>query len=161
MKKEFLKLIIIIVFSAVLFYFVNTMTPLPSQSSGNGNPAILLMFILAPLFCYLVILWLNLFRDMNINLLILVIVMIVIAIHWVIGFYYQISSFMKYKKLLQDVYQEEMGFVDYEYIDQITDFFSIHMNSQYFNLNTYLMFLTMSIFISILIMIKQKSFKSS
>ncbi|WNF38360.1 hypothetical protein RJD24_08035 [Bacillaceae bacterium IKA-2] len=161
MKKIFLQAIIISVISAVLFYLSNLMNPSPGQSSGNGNPAIIFMFILVPLFCYLVILWVKLFKKVNLKPTMLVLGIVAIATHWMVGFFYQKGSLIKYKNILQDAYHEQHGFVDNVYIDQITSLFSIHVNNQYFNLNTYLMFLTLSILISSLVIITQKSIKSS
>lgn len=161
MKKVYLKVIIISFINAVLFYLINSMNPYPGQSSGTGNPAIILMFILGPLFCYLVILWVELFKKVNLKPTMLVLGIVAILTHLLVGFLYQKGSFIKYRNILQDAYHERHGFVDHVYIDQITSLFSIHVNNQYFNLNTYLMFLTLSILLAFLVIITQKSIKSS
>lgn len=77
---------------------------------------------------------------------------LLLLIHLILSYFYQRSAFLKYREILAEVYQANFGFVDWEYIDQITTFSSIHVNSQYFNLNTYLMFLTASVLIALLIM---------
>lgn len=156
MKNVYLKVIIISVISAVLFYFINLMNPSPGQSSGNGNPAIILMFILGPLFCYLIILWVELFKKVNLKPTLLILGIVGISTHLVVAFLYQKGSFIKYKNILQDAYHEQHGFVDHVYIDQITSLFSIHVNNQYFNLNTYLMLLTLSILLSFLVIVTKK-----
>ena len=161
MKKVLLKVVVISIIGAVLFYIINLMNPSPGQSSGNGNPAIIFMFILVPLFCYSVILWVKLFKEINLKPSMLVLGIIAIATHWIVGFYYQKGSLIKYKTILQEEYHKQHGFVDNVYIDQITSLFSIHVNSQYFNPNTYLMFLTLAILISFLVNITLKSIKSS
>lgn len=146
--------------SGVLFYFINLMNPSPGKTSGNGNPALIHMVVLVPLFCYLVILFVKFFKEMNIKPTMLVLGIVAIATHWMVGFFYQKGSYIKHKNILQDLYYEQHGFEDNVYIDQITSLFSIHVNSQYFNLNTYLMFLTLSILISFLVIIMQKRIKS-
>ncbi len=161
MKKILLQVIVISVISGVLFYLINLMNPSPGKTSGNGNLAIIFMFILVLLFCYLVILWVKLFKKVKLKPTMLVLGIVAIVTHWMVGFFYQKGSYIKYKNILEGLYYEQHGFVDNVYIDQITSLFSIHVNSQYFNLNTYLMFCTLSILISFLVIITQKSIKSS
>jgi hypothetical protein len=154
-----MQIFIVSAISGVLFYLINLMNPSPGKTSGSGNPALIYMIVLVPLFCYLVILCVKLFKEMNVKPTMLVIGIVAIATHWMVGFFYQKSSYIKFKSILQDLYYEQHGFEDNVYIDQITSLFSIHVNSQYFNLNTYLMFLTLSILISFLVIIMQKIIK--
>ncbi|MCG3088903.1 hypothetical protein [Sporosarcina cyprini] len=58
---------------------------------------------------------------------------------------------MKYKTLLAETYKKEVGHIDWGYIDTITSFMSLHVNSQYFNVNSYFMFLSFAIFLAQLI----------
>jgi hypothetical protein len=110
--KIILQATIISIISAVLFYIIHLMNPSPGQSSGNGNPAIILMFILVPLFCYLVILWIKLFKKVNLNPTLLLLSIVVIATHWMVGYFYQRGSLIKYKNILQEAYHEHHGFVE-------------------------------------------------
>ncbi|MDZ5474001.1 hypothetical protein SM124_19965 [Bacillus sp. 31A1R] len=77
--------------------------------------------------------------------------LLVILLHIIGGTLYQTISFRNYRDFLAEVYKQNFGFTDWEYINQITSFMSIHVNNQYFNINTFLMFTTLSIFIAIVI----------
>jgi hypothetical protein len=155
-----MQIFIVSAISGVLFYLINLMNPSPGKTSGNGNPALIYMIVLVPLLCYLVILCVKLFKGINVSPTVVAFGIVTIATHWMVGFFYQKGSYIKHKNILQDLYYEQHGFEDIVYIDQITSLFSIHVNSQYFNLNTYLMFLTLSILISFLVIIMQKRIKS-
>ena len=48
--------------------FINQMTPIPGASSGNGNPGFFISWILLPLFYFMVILWVRIFRVHSINI---------------------------------------------------------------------------------------------
>jgi hypothetical protein len=126
------------------------MNPEPGQTSGNGNPAILLLFIIVILFFCLLYLWTKIFSGLTIKPVILITGITLTFIHLVIAFLYQRNVFFKYKKLLAETHKENFGSIDWEYIDSITSFLSIHVNKQLFNLNTYSMFLSASIFLSLL-----------
>ncbi|WP_216831410.1 hypothetical protein [Alkalihalobacterium elongatum] len=159
MKKEYTLVIIISIVSGLLFYIFNLLTPSPRTVSGNGNPALLLMPILLPLFVYLVFLWIKVLKNFRINSRIALIAIIGIVFHWFFGLYYQQFLFNNHRNVLADVYQKEFGYVDRVYIEQITSsLLSIHTNKLYFNLNTYLMFLTLSIFLSLSIVLIKKLF---
>ncbi len=159
LKKEYTLVIIISIVSGLLFYIFNLLTPSPRTVSGNGNPALLLMPILLPLFVYLVFLWIKVLKNFRINSRIALIAIIGIVFHWFFGLYYQQFLFNNHRNVLADVYQKEFGYVDRVYIEQITSsLLSIHTNKLYFNLNTYLMFLTLSIFLSLSIVLIKKLF---
>ncbi|WP_210468364.1 hypothetical protein [Sporosarcina sp. 6E9] len=151
MKNKALVILISLV-CALLFILINQMTPFPGQTSGNGNPAIPLITVLFLLFCYLVFLWFKLI-NIEVKRKPLVFTMTLIAIYWVVAVIYQKASFMAYRNVLADAYKEQFDFVDWDYINQITSFMSIHVNNQYFNVNTYLIFLTASLFIALLLRI--------
>ncbi|WP_421385310.1 hypothetical protein ACOJQI_11260 [Bacillus salacetis] len=127
------------------------MNPEPGQTSGNGNPAILFLFILVIMFFSFVYLLTKVLFALNVKLLVLRVGMALALLHLVISFLYQRSAFAKYKKTLAERYKEDFGFVDWQYIDSITSFMSIHVNKQFFNVNTYMMFLTASLFFSLLL----------
>lgn len=144
----------------LLFWLGNLMNPKPGSSSGNGNPAILIMWILVPLFCYIVYLWFRIFRSYAIKKMIMGVGSVLIFVHLIVGFFYQRSAFLKYRDIIAEAYKANFGFVDWEYINQITTFSSIHVNNQYFNPNTYLMFLTASILVALFIAyISQKKWR--
>jgi hypothetical protein len=161
LKKEYILISIISIISGLVFYIFYLFTPSPGRVSGNGNPSLILMPILLPLFVYLVFLWIKVMKNFRINFRVTVITIIVIAFHWFLGLYYQRFLFDSHRNVLADAYQNKFGYVDWVYIEQITSsLLSIHTNKLYFNLNTFFMFLTLSIFISLsIILIKKLSFK--
>ncbi|ADU29245.1 hypothetical protein [Evansella cellulosilytica] len=159
MKKLYLPLVIAILLTALFFFLINVMGSSPGDTSGNGNPAIILMMLLVPLFCFFIYFSYKFFTQVTHQSKSLVYMVIAIVAHLLVGLVYQIYAFRNYKKLLQDVYYEEFLTVDYDYIDQITSFLSIHVNSQYFNINTFFMFLSLSMFIPVLIIFAQRLIK--
>ncbi|MFE8699683.1 hypothetical protein ACFYKX_03485 [Cytobacillus sp. FJAT-54145] len=136
-----------------LFYFINIMTPHPGQSSGNGNPAIIVMGVIVLLFIWSVLLWGRVLSNFDFPYKVYRIFIIFILLHWTFGVYFQRQSFLEYRELLSSIQQKNFGVVDLEYISQITSFMSIHVNNQYFNANTYLLCLSLSILIAILLRI--------
>ncbi|MEC5424788.1 hypothetical protein QGM71_14980 [Virgibacillus sp. C22-A2] len=126
------------------------MNPAPGQTSGNGNPAILLLGVILIMFCCLVYLWNKILNDYTIKPLVLSIGVSITLIHIVISILYQRNAFLNYRDVLTETYKKDFGFVDWQYIESITSFLSIHVNKQYFNLNTYFMFLSASILLSLI-----------
>ncbi|MBM6617862.1 hypothetical protein [Bacillus suaedaesalsae] len=127
------------------------MNPNPGQTSGNGNPAILFVGILFVVFCSLVFVWYKILKEFTLNRMTFIMIVTVLVIQLTSSFLYQRQAFFTYKKLLASVYQEQFGFIDWQYIEDITSFMSIHVNSQYFNVNTYFMFVSSSVLIALII----------
>lgn len=144
-NKIFLLLNLIVIL--FIFLFGNSMTTTPGHSSGNGNPAILLLFPLLILFIILIVQWKTLFRKWVVSQTKKITVLVIIFSHFIVGVYYQSVSHGKYREFLAEVYQDQFGSIDWEYINSITSGFSIHINNQFFNLNTYFLFVNLSIFI--------------
>ncbi|AJS61494.1 hypothetical protein UB51_11285 [Paenibacillus sp. IHBB 10380] len=143
----------------LLFTFGNSMTTTPGSSSGNGNPAILLFVPLIILFVILVFQWVYMFKDKKILFKTIVIIFLVIVSHYIVGVYYQLTSYQKYRIFLAQVYEEKFGYIDWQYINSITTGLSIHINNQYFNFNTYLLIVSLSLFIWLLYqVVKQRLF---
>ncbi|MGE6486891.1 hypothetical protein ACQKE5_01220 [Paenisporosarcina sp. NPDC076898] len=71
--------------------------------------------------------------------------------HFVLGILYQRSAYLAYRQVIANAYEKEFGYVDSVYINQITSFqsLSIHLNNQYFNVNTFLMFCSLSILLAL------------
>lgn len=86
-KKFMLSLLILLTLG--LFLLGNQMTPVPGTSSGNGNPALLIVFVLVPLFICVVALWVYLFRGYSTQVNFLLVGMIVISLHLTAAFFYQ------------------------------------------------------------------------
>lgn len=149
MKTKVL-LFIQLVLAALLISLGNAMTTTPGRSSGNGNPAIILFVPLMVIFIVLVIQWINLLKDRKLSLRAIIIVLLLIIGHYTLGIYYQFISYRNYRSLLAQVYADEYGHIDWSYIDSITTGLSIHINNQYFNVNTYFLFVSLSLFLSLL-----------
>lgn len=144
-------LILMNICSGLLFFFINQMTPHPSQTSGNGNPAIPLIILLFFLFCYLAFLWLKTFNNIIIKRLHLILVMLIITIFWIIGVLYQKAAFIVRRDVLAEAYKVKHGSTDWEYINQITSsILSIHVNNHYFNVVTYFIFISAPLLIAII-----------
>ena len=62
--------------------------------------------------------------------------------------FYQKSQLSEYRQVIKSALMKRNGVVDEEYVNAITEGLSIHINNQYFNFNTYFMFLTFSIFVA-------------
>lgn len=137
----------VLVVTTALFYLGNLGTPSPGSTSGNGNPAILFMGLLLVLFFILVYLWKRIIDALQITRTTKLIVIAANIAHFILGIMYQRSSFLAYRQVIADANEKEYGYVDWVYIDQITSFWSlsIHLNNQYFNVNTFLLFCSLSI----------------
>ncbi|MBU9711723.1 hypothetical protein [Evansella tamaricis] len=150
MKKAWISITIATVISGLLFYVMNLMTPSAGIDSGNGNPAIVLIPILFPLFVYLVYSWIKVLKFFHMTLRVGISTLLLITFHWVIGLYIHRVMFDRHRETLADAYEQLFGYVDWEYIDHITSsLLSIHTNKLYFNLNTFFMYLTLSILLSV------------
>ncbi|MBS4199193.1 hypothetical protein KHA93_05930 [Bacillus sp. FJAT-49732] len=157
MRRRVILIIGISILAIPIFLICNFMNPKPGQTSGNGNPAILLLGIIFIMFCCLVYLWTKVFSDYTIKTGVLLVGITVTFIHLVMSIFYQRIAFLRYKNILAEKYKVDFGFIDGQYIDSITSFMSIHVNKQYFNVNTYFIFLTASIFLSLLLDYFRKS----
>lgn len=157
------KIILLIVYLLVLgvFLVINQMTPTPSASSGNGNPALLLVWVILPLLYFSVLLWVRILRMYSINTFFSLGGLLVIMIHQITAFSYQKREINEYRQVIKNALFKRYGNVDEEYVRMITKGLSIHVNNQYFNLNTYFMFVTFSIFVAMvcILWIKKKEKK--
>ncbi|MBB4824832.1 ABC-type sugar transport system permease subunit [Sporosarcina luteola] len=147
MKKICLTLTGVLVLSAGLFWLINKMTVRPGSISGNGNVAILFMMPLPLLFIVSLILWYFIFKKQQPRFSIVASVLSLLAVGIGVGIYYQ----QRYRIYLFQVNKELHGWVDWDYIQSITDSLaSPHVNSQYFNGFTYLLFNGATIFAGLL-----------
>ncbi|MGE7624602.1 hypothetical protein ACQKMD_16555 [Viridibacillus sp. NPDC096237] len=150
-KLQKILLIGVILLAIPLFWINYLMTPNPGSPSGNGNPAIIVVVILLIFLFCLIYLWLRLFNQYRLKLKVLVVSIFITITHLVIAYLYQKRSFIKYRKFLADVYEKKFKFVDWEYIDHITSFMSIHVNNQFFNANTYFMYISISLLAALIL----------
>ncbi|RXZ78848.1 hypothetical protein EBB07_25420 [Paenibacillaceae bacterium] len=131
----------------LVFLFGNAMTTTPGRSSGNGNPAILLFAPIIILFIILIVQWFKVFKHKKLSGKFILSGMVLVVIHIAAGTYYQVQQFHKYKDYLAEVYERQHGETDWQYINSITEGLSIHINNQYFNVNTFLMCVSFSFFL--------------
>ena len=148
---KFAKITLFVVNILVLGVFLlgKQMTPIPGTSSGNGNPAILIAWFLIPVLIFVVILWVRIFRANSISITFFIISIFGILVHLTVAFFYQKNELNEYRQVIKNALINRDGVADAEYIQSITSGLSIHVNNQYFNINTYFMFVTFSIFVAI------------
>ncbi|MGN7410186.1 hypothetical protein [Sporosarcina sp. SAFN-010] len=144
-----------------VFLLGNQMTPNPGTSSGNGNPALLIAFMLIPVFVFMVFLWIRIFHVHPFGNTAFIISILAILVHLSAAYIYQRNAFIEYRQVIKDALLKKDGVVDAEYLQSITTGLSIHVNNQYFNINTYFMFVTLSILIAIVYTISEKKEKAN
>ena len=149
MKFAKITLFIVNILALGIFLIVNQMTPTPGTSSGNGNPALLIAWILIPLLIFMVILWVRIFHVNSISTTVFIISIFGILVHLAVAFFYQKNELNEYRHVIKNAFINRDGVADPEYIQSITSGLSIHVNNQYFNTNTYFMYVTFSIFVAI------------
>lgn len=151
MKKIYLALSGVLVLAAGLFWLINQLTPRPGSVSGNGNVALLFMMPLPLLFILSLVLWYFIFRKMKLQLPAAGGMLLVLAAVIGSGIYYQQQALERYQQYLFEVNKEMHGWADWDYIRSITaSLASPHVNSQYFNGFTYLLFIAATIFAGLL-----------
>lgn len=150
MKGTKITLFIISIVVLSLFYFINGMTVSPGTVSGNGNPALIVVAILLPLFILMIWLWGRVLRAHSISQCSLIVGLILTFIHLTLALIYQRISLENYRGVIKDAIIEKGMQADDQYIQDITSGITIHVNNQYFNLNTFFMFISFSIFIALL-----------
>ena len=137
--------------------FINQMmTVRPGTIFRERESRYLLMFPLVPLFIVIVMLWVQVFRAHSIQFRFVITGMFVAILHLTAGFFYQKQELDTYRDVLKNAYIEKYGSFDAEYIRNITTGITIHVNNQYFNGNTFFMFLTSSIFVASLFYLLQR-----
>ncbi|MFB1082207.1 hypothetical protein [Jeotgalibacillus sp. JSM ZJ347] len=134
---------------AIIFYIVNQMTVSPGTSSGNGNPAMLVGWVLIPVLIMMVLTWLKVIRMRALSKKFTIAGISFIALHLIVGIIYQRIALDGYRNVIRKALIERDGTVDESYLTSITSGLTIHVNSQYFNVNTYLMFITASLLIAL------------
>ncbi|MCZ8538313.1 hypothetical protein M9R32_14040 [Paenisporosarcina quisquiliarum] len=103
------------------------------------------------LFFFLVYLWKRIIDALRLTRTTKLIVIAANIAHFILGILYQRSAFLAYRQVIANANEKEYGYVDWVYIDQITSFqsLSIHLNNQYFNVNTFLLFCSLSILLAL------------
>ncbi|KXH87247.1 hypothetical protein [Sporosarcina sp. HYO08] len=148
MKKIKITLFLLALLTLLIFSVINKMTVSPGTSSGNGNPALLIAFILIPIFFIMVVLWVSIFKAYAIRRKILISFIVLTATHVVVAFIYQRKELEEYREVIKNALIKKNGFVNLQYVHDITSGITIHVNNQYFNLSTFFLFLTSTIFVA-------------
>lgn len=133
-------LVALSIFSGLLVSLGRSTEVYPQSSSGNGNlgflPLLLLLFIF-PFGIGLVVQWM---RAAQLRFLSLIGLSISTMIYLVCGILYQIEQFSQYRVFVKQQVIAENGTIDDGYLTSITSVPSPHMNSQFFNGNTFLIY---------------------
>lgn len=133
---------ILFLLAAGLFYFINQSTVRPGVISGNGNIAILILIPLSLVFIALIVLWSGLLKLMKLRRRILGGFIPIILFIVTTAALFQYKSFKAYRLHLYEVTKDIPGVKgDWAYIDSITTGLSVYVNNQYFNLNTFFIFI--------------------
>ncbi|MBG9453794.1 hypothetical protein ABE61_06790 [Lysinibacillus sphaericus] len=151
MKVAKITLLITSLVVLLLFYLSNRMTVSPVTISGNGNPALIVVAILLPMFFLMVILWVRILKVHSISKRFYIVGIILTFVHLILAFIYQRISLTNYRDVIKDALIEKNGEVDDQYVQSITTVLDIHVNNQYFNINTFFMFISLSIFIALVV----------
>lgn len=148
MKKLTIRFIGTTIFTALVFAVGNFLTVRPSSISGNGNPTLVIFFVVVPLVPVYIFVWHRFFLKWNLTWKHLFTIVVVGILHLVAGFFYQLMKFVEYKEIIRQAVIEREGYADMNYLDSITSGITIHVNNQYFNTNTFFMFLTATILLT-------------
>jgi len=149
MKFDKIALLVLYLLAIGVFIIANQMTPDPGTASGNGNPALAIVWILFPLFIAIVILWVRIFRLSRMNIAIYISSIFALLIHLLVASVYRQKELNDYRELIKNVLLNREGVADEDYIQAITSGLSFHINHLNFNLNTYVMFVSFSLLVAI------------
>ncbi|MCI2252795.1 hypothetical protein L2D08_00280 [Domibacillus sp. PGB-M46] len=125
-----------------LFMLGYWMTPAPGASSGNGNPALLILIGLIPLFIVMTVLWWTLLRRCPFQAKTYCISILLLLTHLAAALFYRHHSLEAYRGVIRQALLNRYGTWDEQYVQDITTGLSIHINHQNFNVNTFLLFLS-------------------
>ncbi|KDN59059.1 MAG: hypothetical protein LPJ96_07565 [Exiguobacterium sp.] len=135
-----------------IFYLGNVMTVQPEKISGNGNPALIGLFLLFFFILFFMLGWMELMANVRPRLLWYGFVFIPMLL--VAGYRYQMNAFDRYRTYVTDIVLNQEGRGGLDYANSITsDVFSIYMNNQLFNVNTFFMYVGLTLWIGIALML--------
>lgn len=137
---------------AGIFYLGNLMTVQPEYISGNGNPALIGLFLLFFFMLLFMLGWMELLVNVRPRWLwggFLFIPVLLVA-----PYQYQVNEFHRYRTYVTDIVMNQAGRGGLDYANSITsDVFSIYMNNQLFNVNTFFMYVGLTLWIGIVLML--------
>ncbi|MDQ0205264.1 hypothetical protein [Alkalicoccobacillus murimartini] len=143
-------LTVLLILSAMGFGFCHMLANDTPPYSSMGNIAILFMIALIPLFIGVVYCWYVLIQPTTRKWRKWLI--FILPVHIFVAIIYQYRSLDDYRELLVENYNTYDQTTDQasteEYIEMITQGLNSQMNSQYFNLNTWLAFVSLTIWVA-------------
>ncbi|WP_050180085.1 hypothetical protein [Domibacillus robiginosus] len=146
--KTALAIFLFIVFGLFMVGF--RMTPAPGTSSGNGNPALILLIGLIPLFLIITVLWWSWLRFYAIQAKMYLVAAVILIAHLAAAFFYRHHSLQAHRETIRQALLDRNSRIDEQYVESITTGLSIHINNQNFNVNTFFMFLSATLLAAIL-----------
>lgn len=150
------KLIVLLVICAIMFYLGNKMTTFPKQTSGNGNLAIVLVGILLIVSPFLVSSVVNKLERLKIKTLPILLIGILSSLYMYFGYIHQLEKYLQFKKQVRNEMLSYDHMADNEFIDSALSGFSTYLNSQYFNLNTFGIYVSLILLISSILVVFNK-----
>ncbi|MDQ0208630.1 hypothetical protein [Alkalicoccobacillus murimartini] len=150
MRKLILLLLYVLTAGIFLLCHLTASSTVPF-SAGNGNVALYFIIILIPILIGIVYLLSDFLRHLVINKKHLNIIILLLITQICLGIFYQYNQLDNYRDTLANAYFDYFGYHDMEYIHMITVGFSSQLNNQYFNLNTWFMFLSFTILSSLVV----------
>ncbi|WP_068985581.1 hypothetical protein [Lysinibacillus xylanilyticus] len=123
MKFAKVKLLVVHILALGIFLIVNQMTPNSGDTSGNGNPALLIVWILIPILVFMVILWVRIFRMSSISNTVFIISIFGILVHLTVSFFYQKNELNEYREVIRIALLNREGVADAQYM-QVCNLFS-------------------------------------
>lgn len=129
---------------AGIFYLGNLMTVQPEYISGNGNPALIGLFLFFFFMLLFMLGWMELMANVHPRLLWSGFLFIPVLL--VSAYRYQMNAFDRYRVYVTEIVLNQPGRGDLDYANSITsDVFSIYMNNQLFNVNTFFMYVGLTL----------------
>lgn len=155
-----LGLIIALIVCAGIFYLGNLMTVHPATTSGNGNPMLLALPILFIMGVMIVRGWMEVITNWNKRLLWSGCALTPLLLY--AAYRYQETEFDLYRTYVTEIVMKDEWRADWDYANSVTDIFSIYMNNQLYNVNTFFMYIGLTLWIGIvLILIKSYTIRQS
>lgn len=140
-----------LIICAGIFYLGNLMTVNPVQTSGNGNPMLLALPILCLIGGIIARGWTAVIMKWSKILLWSGFGIIPLLLY--VAYRYQAKQFDRYRTHVKNIVMDDEWRADLDYVNSITDISSIYMNDQLYNVNTFIMFVGLTLWISIILML--------
>lgn len=159
MKYSILKdvsLVLLVCLCAFMFYLGNKLTVLPHQTSGNGNLGLFVALLLLVISPFIILLVVDKFKRLNLKQIYIWLTMLLSFLYICIGYYYQLNQYIKFKEQVKKEMLSYEHMADINFINSVLGGFSQYLNSQYFNVNTFLMFNSLLLLLSSIIVLYHK-----